>query len=193
MTSSDTSRTGSGPAQAARLPPRGQLPPGIVIERLPIVGTSWYERGLSYWARRAAMVLVMVIVAAIYIAIITGVASAAGPPGSAGYVAVIIAEAVLSLGTGIWMVRRTLHQAASGQLVLPGRGHTSRAGRTGAGLGILAYSAGGAAGAVLLVVSALLSAGFVLAVLMLALTPVPPTERQARAQLAEQLRLHHQH
>jgi hypothetical protein len=64
-------------------------------------------------------------------------------------------------------------------------------GRAGAGLGILVYSAGGAVGAFLIAVSALLSAGFMLAVLILWLLPMLPTERQARQQLAETLRVRH--
>ena len=191
MTSSETSRTSPGTARAVRFPPRNELPPDVVIERLPALGTSWYERGVSYWARRIGMMAVLLAGVAIYIAIISGVVHAAGPPGSPGFLAVLTAEAVFSLGTAVLLIRHSLNLAASGRLT---GNRTSRGGRAGAGAGILAYSAGGAIGTFLIAVSALLSSGFLLAMVVLWLVPVLPPERYARHQLAETLRLrHHTH
>ena len=186
MTSSETSRADSGPLKAVRFPPRTELPPDVVIERLPALGTSWYERGASYWARRIVAIPTLLIGVAIYVAIISGVIHAAGPPGSPGFIAVLTAETIFSLGTAFLLIRNSLRQAASGRLASTS---SNRRGRTGAGLGILVYSAGGAVGAFLIAVSALLSAGFMLAVLILWLLPVLPTEQQARQRLAETLRV----
>lgn len=33
---------------------------------IPILGTSWYRRGASYWARRAAVSLVMLLILALF-------------------------------------------------------------------------------------------------------------------------------
>jgi len=188
MTSSETSRTDSGPLKAVRFPPRTELPPDIVIERLPALGTSWYERGASYWARRIGALPILLIGVAIYVAIISGIIHAAGPPGSPGFIAVLTAETIFSLGTAFLLIRNSLQQAASGRLAST---KSNRRGRAGAGLGILVYSAGGAVGAFLIAISALLSAGFMLAVLILWLLPVLPTEQQARQQLTETLRVRH--
>lgn len=35
-----------------RFPPRDQLPPGVIIEIIPDLGTTWYERDRSYRRRR---------------------------------------------------------------------------------------------------------------------------------------------
>jgi hypothetical protein len=184
MTSSKTRRTGSGLIHAARLPPRHQLPPGIVVERLPWLGTSWYERGPSYWARRAGGLILMLIAATVYITIIAAVIIAAGPPGSAGYLAVLIAEVVFSLGSASWIIGRTLRQAASEQPALPERG------RIGARPGLFAYTGGGTASSVVLAISSLLTAGAVLAAVVIALAPLLPAEDLARRELAASLRQH---
>ena len=80
-----------------------------MIERLPALGTSWYERGVSYWAWRAGTTLLLLAGVAIYVAIISGVVHAAGSPGSPGFLAVLTAEAVFSLGTAALLIRRSLH------------------------------------------------------------------------------------
>jgi len=147
------------------------------------MGTSWYERGISYWARRAGIMLLLIATLAIYIAIISGPLNAAGRTGSPGFLAALTGEFMFSLATGVLMIRHFW------RLGISGRSGPGRSGRAGAGLGMLAHSAGGAAGAFMIVVGALISGGFLLAVIAIGLVPVPPAEQYARRQLAETLRL----
>jgi len=165
-------------------PARTGLPPGVTITRLPGLGTSWYERGIVYWARRLGNVLLLGIAVATYAAIITGVVLAAGRPGSAGFLAVLSAEIVFSVATGVWSFRH-LWRIGISKPARPGsRGMAS----AGASTALSAFWLGGA-GALILLVSILLTSGFALAALAIWLLPVPPAERRARGQLADQLRV----
>lgn len=172
-----------------RFPRRAELPPGTVIQRVPALGTSWYERRFSYWSRRAGAILLLIAAVAIYAVIISGPISAAGPAGSAGFLAALFAEIVFCAVTGVLMFRHLWQLGISGRSA---GANTGRSGRAGAGLGLLASSVGGAVGAFLVVVAALVSGGVVLAALAIWLLPVPPSEQYARRQLAERLRLYGQ-
>jgi hypothetical protein len=166
----------------AGCPRRAELPPGVTVRKLPVVGRTWYERGFGYWARRAGAVLLLCVAVAVYATIIAGVVLAAGRPGSAGFLAVLVAEVAFSLVSGVFAFRHLRGLGRSGRAT---RGNRS-AGAAGAGAGLTAFWLGGV-GAFLLVVSVLLSSGFVLAALAIWLTPVPPAERRARELLADQL------
>lgn len=45
------------PAKPLRFPPRGELPDSVVIQRVPLLGTTWYERGPGYWLGRLLILL----------------------------------------------------------------------------------------------------------------------------------------
>jgi hypothetical protein len=154
-----------------RFPPRDRLPPGVMITSLPGLGTSWYERRFSYWCRRAGAVALLVIAVVVYVLIIAGIVRAAGPPGSPGFLALLTAEIVFTIVTGIWSFR-----------------HLWRLGITGRAL--RRNRAAGSAGAALLAVGTLLTAGVVLAALIMWLTPIPSAERYARQRMEEDLRVH---
>jgi hypothetical protein len=170
-----------------RFPPRAELPPGLTIAKLPGVGRTWYRRGFGYWCRRAGGVLLLGVAVTMYVLIIAGVVLAAGRPGSPGFLAVLIAEIVFSLVSGVFAFRHLWRIGISKPAVLTGR-------RTRAGVGTVyaAFWAGGA-GTLLLVVSVLLSSGFALAALAIWLVPVPPAERRARLLLADELTFYHHH
>lgn len=168
-----------------RFPPRNGLPPDVTIIKLPFLGRTWYERGFWYWCRRIWGAVLLVITLAIYIGIIVGVINAAGPPGSPGYLAVLIGETVFSLFTAVFAFRYLRQLGISGRSV---RGNPQAA-RAGVGASFLAFKAG-VLGAVLLAASVLLSAGFALGTLAIWLTRVPPTEQFARRMLVEELQLH---
>jgi hypothetical protein len=172
-----------------RFPPRSELPPGLKIPRLPALGTTWYERGIAYWSRRIGGLIVLIATAAIYLAIISGLVQAAGPPGSPGFLAVLTTEAVFTAVTGVLVFRYAWRAGISGQIA------NARAGRNrgaaAASVGLLAASAG-TVGAFFIVIGALLSAGAILAVIAGWLLPVLPAEQYARRQLAETLELHGQ-
>jgi hypothetical protein len=89
-----------------RFPARAELPPGLKIPRLPALGTTWYERGFAYWARRIGGLIVLTATGAIYLAIISGLVQAAGPPGPPGFLAVLATEAVFTAVTGVVFRRR---------------------------------------------------------------------------------------
>jgi hypothetical protein len=171
--------------QGAAFPPRAVLPPGVTIARLPGLGTSWYERGPLYWARRAGNVLLLCVAVATYAAIIAGVMLAAGRPGSPGFLAVLVAEIVFSLVTGVFSFRHLWRIGLSKPARTASRGLTS----AGVSAALGAFWLGGV-GALILVVSIVLTSGFALAALAIWLLPVPPTERRARRQLADELKYH---
>jgi hypothetical protein len=166
----------------AAFPPRAGLPPGVTIDRLPGLGTSWYERGLVYWARRVGNVALLGVAVATYAAIITGAVLAAGQPGSAGFLAALTAEIVFSLATGVWSFRHLWRLGLS----KPARPTSRGAASAGASTALGAFWVGGV-GALVLVVAILLTSGFALAALAIWLLPVPPAERRARGLLANQL------
>jgi hypothetical protein len=166
-------------------PPRAGLPPGVTITRLPGLGTSWYERGIVYRARRLGNVLLLCIAVATYAAIIAGVVLAAGRPGSADFLTALSAEIVFSVATGVWSFRHLWRTGISKAARPANRGVAG----AGASTALSAFWLGGA-GALILVVSVLLTSGFALAALAIWLLPVPPTERRARDQLADEIRFH---
>lgn len=171
-------------------PPRAQLPPGVTITRLPGVGTTWYERGFVYWCRRTGGVLLLCGAVAFYTTLIADVMLIVGRPGSPGFLAVLIAEIVFSLVTGVLAFRHLWRLGISGRVT---RG-SPRNGAAGASAG-LALSRLGVLGGFFLVWSVLLSAGFPLGALAIWLVPVPPAERHAQKFLAYELQLqpHHRH
>jgi hypothetical protein len=170
-----------------RFPPQSELPPGVTIARLPGVGRTWYRRGFVYWCRRVGGTLVLGIGVTMYVLIIGAVMLAAGPPWSTGFIAVLVAEIVFSLVTGVYAFRQQWRSSLSGPAPLVGWRT-----RAGVGAAYVAFSAG-VLGALLMAVSVLLTAGFVLASCAIWLVPVPPAERRARRLLAEELAYYHHH
>jgi hypothetical protein len=184
MTSSEPGSPGPKTHKTVRFPPRSELPPGLKIPKLPALGTTWYERGFAYWTRRAGMLIAFTAAAAIYLAIISGLVQAAGPPGSPGFLAVLTTEAVFTAVTGVLIFRHAWRAGISGQIANARTGRNR--GAAGASIGLLAASAG-TVGAFFIVIGAVLTAGGLLAVIALSVVPVLPIEQYARRQLAEQL------
>ncbi|HSZ40297.1 MAG TPA: hypothetical protein VK817_10090 [Trebonia sp.] len=156
----------------------------MLITRLPGLGTTWYERRFAYWCRRLGAVLLLAIAVVVYALIIAGVVRAAGAPGSPGFLAVAIAEIVFTIVTGILSFRHLWRLGITGRALRRNRAADS----AGVGAGLVAFWTGGA-GAALLLVGALLTAGFALAAFAIWLTPVPPAERYARQRMDEDLRV----
>jgi hypothetical protein len=83
-----------------RWPPREQLPPGMTIEPLTMLSTSWYERGGGYWVRRVLVLLLWIFVMFLMSAIVVGIADGAGGGHrNAAFWAVIALEAALTAAT----------------------------------------------------------------------------------------------
>jgi len=176
--------------QVVRFPPRAQLPPGVIITKLPMIGRTWYKRGVAYWARRVGCVFILLVGLAVGATFIGAAMLAAGPPGSPGFLAVLAAECVFSPVTGVLFFRHLWGLGISGNST----GSNARGGAAGASTA-LALSHFGPLGALLVVCSGLVSAGFLLGTLAIWLVPVPPAERHAREFLALELQLqrHHRH
>jgi hypothetical protein len=184
MTSAASSDAPMTSSREVAFPPRAGLPRGITPAKLPGLGTSWYERGILYWTRRVGNVLLLCIGVATYVGIISGVVLAAGRPGSTGFLAVLVAEIVFSLVTGVFSFRHLWRIGVN----KPTRSGNSAVSSTGISAALNAFWLGGA-GALMLVASVVLSSGFALAALAIWLLPVLPTELRARRQLADELRL----
>lgn len=186
---STPSKTGTAPRGGFQFPPRKALPDGIRIRRVRLLGTSWYERGFLYWARRVGIAAMLALIVVVYVAMIEGVLQAVSRPGTSTYWALVAVEIVFTVVSGIFMFRHLWRNGVTGRSAGEG---PPRAGRAGAGLGALAFSVGGAF-AGLIALCSVISAGVVLAAFAMWLAPVPPTEQYARRMLAEKLQSRHDH
>ena len=186
--SSDQQRRESGTAgPAVAFPPRSGLPGGITVEKIPWLGTTWYERGLAYWALRLALTLFAVVFLALFTAILVvflqGVYRSSQR--HAWFYGLLAFEIVFSLATGGYLTYRMIKHpvTATTDDLAAARPRV----RGAAGVGILARS-GSVLAQLFIVLVAALSYGLWAAATMRSLSPVLPTERQARQRLAERLR-----
>jgi MFS family permease len=94
----------SAPLEPVRWPPRDQLPAGITVKSIRVLGTTWYERGAAYWFRRTWMALCFAIGATVEAVIILGIADAAGNNRMGfGFWAVIAVQLVCLVAGYAWM------------------------------------------------------------------------------------------
>jgi hypothetical protein len=177
---------------ARRFPPRDQLPPGITVERLRGLDTTWYERGFSYWMRRIGATIGLAAMVALWTVIVGGIIHHAGPAGSPAFIAILTAEIVVSLVTGVWEFRR--NWAHPSRWTSRDDDRTRTAGTWAGSLGSLVRTGNVLAGLVIGIL-ALLSYGGILAVFIMSLAWQLPSERAARQRLANDLEhyqfLHH--
>lgn len=177
------SQAGSEP-----LPRRSALPHGTTVEALPWLGTTWYERGAAYWARRAALTFLALAILALYTAIMAGFLIGAYDSSGrhAWFYGLLAFEIVFSLVTGGYFLYRMVRHPAT---TTTARLATARCRARGAGaLGILAWS-GLVLAQLMIVLIAALSYGLWLAALVRSLSPMLPAEREARQRMAERLGL----
>lgn len=171
-----------------RFPPRSELPSRVTIKPLPLVGTTWYERGVRYWARRIGIGLMLALCAFVWPAAIEGALQDISPPGTGLYDGLAAGEVVFTIVTGVLIFRRAWRNALNG--VTATRRDTRRASMAAASIGPLAFTTGGAL-AGLLVFSSLITSGLLLAVFVTWLAPMPPVEQYERRKIAEDLRVHY--
>jgi hypothetical protein len=172
---------------SVRFPPRDQLPPGVTIEKLPVLGTTWYDRGPGYWARRLGLFLVMVMVVALASLLIGALLADIKGKSQAGFTGVLIAEIVWSLVIVAFLLVRTVRRWNSVEPARPLSPGRKRAAAMGARLGFLAR-AGMVIGMAVLVITSMVFFGLYLTVLIFALLPEWLPEHKARLRLAQQLR-----
>jgi hypothetical protein len=186
------SGTGSRPGRTG-FPPRDQLPPGADVAKLPVLGTSWYERGADYWVRRVWLFLLMALVVTLTSLLVIGFLTGIKDSSHTGFVAVLTIEIIWSVAIIGYGMIRTVRQW---DVLDPPRPLSRRprnagprsAGAAGGVLGTLA-AAGLAAAQFLLVIGSVLFFGLYVLLLIYALLPVYPAEHKARLRLAQQLGL----
>lgn len=178
-------RSGGG---QLRLPPRAKLPAGVLIERIPVVGTTWYERGAAYWLRRTGMLALLVFGLWLMTLLLTGLFRAIRGTSVTGFWIALVTEIAYSAATFGYLIFK-FRQARQHPLeVRPAEpGKLRRAGSSGGAIGLLARTGSLAAG-VFLVLGAVLSYGMLLAVIATYCLPYLTQERAARCRLAAVLK-----
>lgn len=169
-----------------RFPPRSQLPRSIEIRNVPLLGTTWYERGVRYWLRRLGIVLLCLLILALVAAILWGFFGAIQQSSITGFWIGVGIEVTYSLAVIVYLVVRTARRWNSRQLA-PAKPPNRAVGSTGAALGGLARS-GLFLGQLILVLGTLLFVGVYVAFLLAALMPETVWERPAKLELADRLR-----
>ncbi len=168
-----------------RFPPRSTLPRTIEVEKVPMLGTTWYERGFRYWLRRFFMVVVAAGVLALVGALLAGFFGAIRQSSVTGFWIAVAIEIGYSLATiGYLVVRARRHWNDRTRVRPKPVGRV--AGSAGAVIGTLAR-AGVFVGQFVLVVGSLLFAGLYVAMFIAMLTPETIWERPARLRMADLL------
>src|SRR5438309_11364393 len=81
------------------------------IEPLPVVGTTWYERGPAYWWRRAGMSLALTVALACEVPLLVGFLSGIRDSSPTGFRVALVVVVVLWIETGVvscvgsWLAR----------------------------------------------------------------------------------------
>jgi hypothetical protein len=176
------------PSGRLEFPPRDQLPPGTDIEKLPVLGTSWYERGPDYWVRRVWLFLLMALVVTLTSLLVGGFLVGIKDSSRTGFVVALIIEIVWSLAIIGYGMLRTIRRWNDLEPSRPLSRRQRDAATAGSVLGTLAR-VGLVLGQVVLVVGSLLFFGLYVMLLIYALMPEYPPEHKARLRLAQRLGL----
>jgi hypothetical protein len=177
------------PSGRVRFPPRAELPPGVYPEKLPVLGTTWYERGGAYWVRRGWLFLIFALVVTLTSLLVGGFLAGIRDSSHTGFTGALIAEIVWSLVIIVFgLVRTRQHWNDPEPARRLTRGQRRAAGLGGT-LGALAR-AGFVVGQAVLVIGSLLFFGLYVMLLIYALLPEYPPEHKARLRLARQLAGH---
>jgi hypothetical protein len=179
------SRTGQPPSRA-EFPPLDQLPAGLDIEKLPVLGTTWYERGSDYWVRRVWLFLLMALVVTLMSLIVGGFMLGIKSSSHTGFVGAVIVEIVWSLVIIGYLMIRTAQRWNNPEPSRPLSRRQRDAGAAGGAVGVLA-SAGILIAQAVLVIGSVVFFGLYVSLLIYALLPEWPPEHKARLRLARQL------
>jgi hypothetical protein len=174
------------PPSRAEFPPLDQLPPGTDIEKLPVLGTTWYERGFDYWMRRVWLFLLMALVVTLMSLIVGGFLIGIKGSSHTGFVGALIVEVAWSLVIIAYMMIRTAQRWNNLEPSRPLSRRQRDAAASGGALGVLA-SAGILIGQFVLVIGSVVFFGLYVALLIYALLPEWPPEHKARLRLARKL------
>jgi hypothetical protein len=179
--------SGTGrPTSRTEFPPRDQLPPGTEVEKLPVLGTTWYERGPDYWVRRVWLFLLMALVVTLMSLIVGGFMLGIKGSSHTGFVGALIVEIVWSLVIIVYMMIKTAQRWNSLEPARPLSRRQREAGAAGGALGVLA-TAGIFIAQFVLVIGSVLFFGLYVSLLIYAVLPEWPPEHKARLRLAGRL------
>jgi hypothetical protein len=156
------------------------------IEKLPVLGTTWYERGPGYWVRRVWLFLLMALVVTLMSLLVGGFMLGIKGSSHTGFVWALIVEIVWSLVIVAYMMIRTAQRWNSLEPSRPLSRRQRQAGAAGGALGVLA-GAGIFIAQAVLVLGSVLFFGLYVSLLIYALLPEWPPEHKARLRLAGQL------
>lgn len=170
----------------SEFPPRADLPGSVVVESVPGLGTTWYDRGARYWLRRALVFLAFALVVTLMSLLVGGFLIGIKESSPTGFTGALIAEILWSLSTAAFLLVRTAQRWNVPEKARPLTPGQRRAASAGGALGVLA-NAGWVVGQIILVLAALAGFGLYLTLLIYALLPEYPPEHKARIRLAEQL------
>jgi hypothetical protein len=151
----------------------------VEIESLPVIGTTWYERGPAYWVRRAGLALFFLALLALDVAIVASILAPMLQRGNQRAPGLFLLVVVVVVGTamGVWVWRRDPYGD---------RRSAQRAGRAGGAVGTASGSLGISGigfGAILVPIAVAITIGPMLVYFIKSLTPVPVLERRARERL----------
>ena len=148
------------------------------IESLPWVGRTWYHRGPSYWALRASLSLIFLLLAVVDAAILGWILVPMLQNSYQRLPGLFLLGVVVVVGaaTSVWIWRRdpSRDRVSSRRTVALGAG--------GGAAGAFAGAMGGIA-AIIFPLAALITVGPMLVYFIKSLTPVPALERKARERL----------
>ncbi|TMM37334.1 MAG: hypothetical protein E6F99_12735 [Actinobacteria bacterium] len=153
------------------------------IEPLPVVGTTWYERGPAYWWRRAGMSLALIVALACEVPLLVGFLSGIRDSSPTGFRVALVVVLVLGIATGVLTWVGSSPARALDRTRRADPGVARRAAFLGAGLGGLARGGSVIAGLVL-VIGGFLFVGPLVALLLRSFGRYLWVERVARARLA---------
>lgn len=161
----------------ARFPPRSSLPRTIAIEKVPFLGTTWYERGARYWLRRVLMVICGAAVLALIFSAFWGLFAGIRQSSEIGFRIALVVEIVYSLATITYAVVRAkrrwnVRDVEQQRFRLPA-----------APLARVGY----VVGQTLLGLAIVLSAGLYVSIFIAMLTPETVFERPTRLRMADLL------
>ena len=174
---------------ATSLPPRSGLPPNMEIPALPELGRTWYDRGGTYWATRAALALMWAVVLVLVVLIDAGIFAAIWQSSRAGFAVLLGADAAVAVAVLTAAAVRTVRHWNTP--ALPGHAEAAlhprrRPAAVVSGLAQVGYLLAVLSAAVVF----LFCPALVLVLFLMSLLPETLPERQARLWVAGQLRGH---
>lgn len=151
---------------------------------VPLLGTTWYDRGPAYWVRRAGITALMLIGLLTALLFAWGLITAAGESHPAAGAAVASVIGVTGLVSGLWLWRRSTPKAIEERARRTGRPSVDpHSARAASGLLGAAALAGNMLALAVVVIGGLLTLGIMVVVVLRSLGRQWPGERIERVLL----------